>query len=340
VSEPTLSAILVTLDDWTNMRNTLQALRRQTIREQIELVLLGPSPNSLAAPDSELAGFAAIRKASEPAIRTLGEAYAIGVRAATAPLVVFTEDHCYPEASWAESFVRRHRSGRWAGVGPTVINANPASAASWGQFIIEYGPYSEAGTPGACRQIPGHNSCYRRDELLKYGPALAEWLECETLMQWDLADHGLGLYLDKEVRTHHWNCSRLWPTLSFSWYFSREFAAYRVRGLARSERAKMALLWPLIPVVRFKRLWPFVTALLGYKGAMKVAPAFMMNLFVSGAAEGLGYLTGKVGAPQACLNREFHRERFLRRGERLAVRESSVPAKEPLQRPAPAKLPA
>ena len=39
-----------------------------------------------------------------PEMALFGRAYAAGVRTATAPLVAFTEDHCYPEPEWAEAF--------------------------------------------------------------------------------------------------------------------------------------------------------------------------------------------------------------------------------------------
>jgi hypothetical protein len=153
-------------------------------------------------------------------------------------------------------------------------------------------------------------------------------------MQWDMVDRGLKLYEDMEVRAHHWNCSRLLHSLGFSWYFSREFAAFRVRHITSTERAKLALLWPLIPAIRLKRLWPCMTLLLGYRGATRMLLPVALNLLVSGAAEGLGYLTGKVGSSQKCLDREFHRERFLRSGERLTVPEPSKAAKTPQQRQA------
>ncbi len=319
--EPALSAVLVTLDDWTNMRNTLRALRAQTLREQMELVFVGPSLDALDLPEAEFQDFAGIQKTAEPVLTTLGQAYAAGVRAATAPLVLFTEDHCYPEPQWAELLVARHASGTWAGVGPTVINANPASTASCAQFLIEYGQYSETGKKGPCRQIPGHNSCYRRKLLLHYGAKLFEWLECETLMQWDMADRGLTFYMDDQVRTRHFNCSRLSATFMFSWYFSRQFAAYRGRRMTARDRAKLALLWPLIPIVRLKRIWPLMASLLGFRRALSVLPAVATNLAISGAGEGLGYLTCDPGAREHCFHREFHRERFLRPGEQLVVRE-------------------
>jgi hypothetical protein len=334
MSEPVLSAILVTPDDWTNMRNTLQALRLQTICQQMELVLVGPTLDALDAPDSEIAPFFAVQRVAVAGRSTIAHSYAEGVRAATAPLVVFTEDHCYPEPGWAEGFVRRHASGNWAGVGPTVINANPAYTASWAQFLAEYGQYSEAGADGRSRQIPGHNSCYRRKELLAYGPDLDNWLECETLMHWDMAERGLGLYLDRDIRTHHWNSTRMSYVLGFSWYFLRQFAAYRARGMTPFRRAAFALLWPLIPAIRLRRIVPLMTSLLGTRRTVAVLPAVAVNLFVSSAAEGLGYVTGQAGALENLLDREFHRERYLRPGERLTLPKSCEAARSPRQRPA------
>jgi hypothetical protein len=334
MSEPVLSAILVTPDDWTNMRNTLQALRLQTICEQMELVLVGPSLDAVTAPESEIAPFFRVQKVVVRGMKTISHSYAEGVRAATSPLVVITEDHCYPEPEWAELFVRRHASGNWAGVGPTVINANPAYIASWAQFLTEYGHYSEAGPKGPSRQIPGHNSCYRREELLAYGSELDDWMECETLMHWDMSDRGLGLFLDPEIRTHHWNVTRLWQTFGFSWYFLRQFAAYRARRMTPLRRATFALLWPLIPVIRLKRIWPIMTSLLGHRRALTILPAVALNLLVSGAAEGLGYASGKAGPLQNMLDREFHRERYLRPGERLALPKSCQEGRSPTRREA------
>jgi hypothetical protein len=88
------------------------------------------------------------------------------------------------------------------------------------------------------------------------------------------------------------------------------------------QRTKLALAWPLIPAIRLKRLWPCMTSLLGHRRAVALLPAVALNLLVSGAGEGLGYLAGDLGASPKCLDREFHRERFLRRGEQLEVRES------------------
>ena len=320
-----LSVLLVTPDTWTTWSTTLAALRGQTIRDRIEVVLVGPTLDAIDIPDSEVAGFAAVRRVAVPNMARMGQAYAEGVRATTAPLIALTEDHCFPETDWAEAFLRRHDQGDWAAVGPTMINGNPDSAASWTQFIVEYSNHGTVGEKGVRRDLPGHNSCYRRDAILFYEPRLEWWLECETIMQWDMTRRGLRLYADPAVRTNHWNCSRFWPTLGFAWLYPRVFAAYRAARLNGIGRAKLALLWPLIPFVRFGRTWPLMKRQHGFRRALQLSPGVFLNFLVSGASEGLGYIAGVGdGWLGRCFDLEFHRDRFLRDGE--AYQLSELPA--------------
>ncbi|MDA0323406.1 MAG: hypothetical protein O2923_11930 [Verrucomicrobia bacterium] len=319
MNEPAISAIVITPDTWHTMGNTLAALQTQTIRAQIQLVLVGPTLEALAVPDDVLAGFHSVERVSAPSVSSLGEVTAAGVRGATAPIIALTEDHCYPAPDWAEKILRRYAEGEWAGVGPTVTNANPNTISSCVQFIMDYGSSSPLGPKGSQRQLPGHNSSYRREDLMAYEPDLAWWLEVETILHWDMVEKGSRLYADPDVHAFHWNCSRFWPTLQFSWAFSRVFAAYRCARLTPTERVKLAVLWPLIPLARIRRIWPIMTATLGHARALGALPAMFLNLVVSGAGEGLGYVSGEAGSLRRCLDLEFHRGRFLHASERIQV---------------------
>ncbi len=313
---PLLSVVLVTPDTWTTLSTTLAALRAQTMRDRIEVVLVGPALEGIGVPDSEVACFAAVQKVAVPNMARMGQAYAEGVSASTGQLVALAEDHCFPVPDWAEALLRRHDQGDWAAVGPTMINGNPDSMASWTQFIVEYGNHSEVGEKGPRPELPGHNSCYRRDALLAYEPRLRWWLECETVMQWDMTRRGLRLYADPAVRAHHWNCSRFGATVRFAWLYPRVFAAYRATQLTWTGRAKLALLWPLIPFVRLRRTWPLMKQQLGLVRAFQLSPGVLLNLLVSGVSEGLGYLDGVSDEWLGrCFVMEFHRDRFLRDGE-------------------------
>ncbi len=327
--EPVLSVLVFTPDEPSTMRHTLAALGRQTIRGQIELVLVGPSAAALRVPEETIMGFAAVKRVVVEPFESLGHVTAAGVREASAALVALTEDHCHPHPGWAEALVVRHAQGDYAAVGPTVHNANPATAASWQQFLVEYAPFSAIGDKGAAAMIPGHNSCYRRADLLHYEPELAWWLECETLMQWDMVARGRTLWLDAAAATDHWNCSRFVSTLRFSWLFPRVFANRRCRVISTTQRVKLALLWPLIPPLRLVRTWPLAVASLGRRGALRVLPGLFINLIISGASEATGYLFGEGDRARTTLDLEFHRDRFMRADETIGLHDHPAPPTPP-----------
>src|SRR5262245_64440527 len=64
-------------------------------------------------------------------------ARAAAIRAATAPIVALQEDHAYPDAGYAEALLRAFAEGCHA-VGPTLFNANPASALSRAMFVMNH----------------------------------------------------------------------------------------------------------------------------------------------------------------------------------------------------------
>ena len=94
------------------------------------------------------------------------------MREASAPIVVFTEDHCFPEPEWAAALLARHAEP-WAAVGPVLRNANPETTVSWADLLIAYGPWLAPGVAGPKDHLPGHNSSYKTSVLREYGDRLA-----------------------------------------------------------------------------------------------------------------------------------------------------------------------
>jgi hypothetical protein len=77
-----------------------------------------------------------------------------------------------------------HAEGTWAAVGPVVCNANPATAVSWANMLLEYAPWTESAERGPVAHLPGHNSSYRRDLLLAYSENLELLMESESILHW------------------------------------------------------------------------------------------------------------------------------------------------------------
>src|SRR5205823_13704696 len=57
-AQPEMSVILITPDSFETLRRTVGALRRQTVRDRLELVIVGPSIDRPAIVESEVVGFA------------------------------------------------------------------------------------------------------------------------------------------------------------------------------------------------------------------------------------------------------------------------------------------
>src|SRR5581483_10619409 len=160
---PSLSAIIIILDQLTSVSRLMDALERQTVREKIELVFV-MAPRSAPLPDSRRLARFHSWQAVEHAIPDHGSAAACGVVRARAPVVAFTEEHALPAPNWAERLIAAH-AGPYAAVGPAMANGNPRSALSWADFYMGYGAWAVPIQSGRVDLLMGHNASYKRSVL-------------------------------------------------------------------------------------------------------------------------------------------------------------------------------
>lgn len=295
---PEISVVLATPDDFATIRETVACLRRQSIRDRIEVVLVCPAPAALAAEAGALEGFARVEVVACPAGATIGSANAAGVRRATAPVVALTEDHVCPEPGWAAALVAAHRAPH-AAVGPVVCNANPETAVSRADFRIGYGPWAAPQVAGEREFLPGHNSSYKREILLACGDDLEAMLGSETVLHWKLREAGHGLWLEPGARIAHRNFSRWSTWLRVQFLGGRNFAAARAADWPAWRRAAFALGSPLIPFVRLWRL---------RAEGDRARGAIALGLLLDGAGQLAGYATGAGDAPARLARYEWHRD--------------------------------
>jgi hypothetical protein len=313
-----MSVILVTPDRYDTIRGTVQALRRQSVRQKLELVVVGPSKSNPGLIESDFEGFWGCQ-VLELGDMTLASAQAAGVRAAQAPIIAFTEDHCFPAEQWAEALIKRHEES-WAGVGPAMKNANPESAVSWANFIMKYGRWIQPLPKRPSGIMPGHNSSYKRDLLLQYASELDSWLENETTMQWDLIARGHVFYVEPQAVAHHLNYSRFWISARNRVNSGRVFAARRSHGWSRFRRAAYLLGLSLIPLKGLIEIMPRARDLVGLSGSIRLVPCFFMLLLSHCLGEMIGCLAGAGPGPRKATANEFHRERFLNERDRRLAR--------------------
>ena len=227
-----MSVIITTPDSYDTIRNLVTALRAQTARDALELVIVAPSAAEVHAGIADLADFCCWRIVELGALRTVAQAKATGIRRATAPVVVLTEDHSFPDPGWAQALIDAHRDN-WAAVGPAMDNGNPQSLISWADFIIGYGPWFDPAAAGEVDELPGHNTSYKRDVLLEYGDRLEALLGAESMLHQELRARGHRLYLEPAAQTFHVNFTRASRWIPYLCYSGRVFAAERARNWSR-----------------------------------------------------------------------------------------------------------
>ncbi len=276
----------------------------------MELVIVAPTAH-IDVPDDEVSMFAATSVINGGPVRTSNISRSAGVRAASAPFVVFSEDHSFPDPDWAAALLRAHAEG-YAVVGPVVGNANPASMLSWANLALEYGLWLEGTPKREMDNLPGHNSSYDRAILMSYGDNLEHMLEVEAVIQRDIARRGHRLVLEPRARTQHLNFSRIRPAVPLRFNCGRSFAGHRIIGWSASRRIVFALGAPLIPFVRLARVLRMLGASERYSWLLpRIVPMLCIVVIADGLGEMVGYISGPGDSPQFLGTIEFDRLRYM-----------------------------
>jgi hypothetical protein len=320
-TEPRMSVVLVTPDHFQTIRTTIEHLRRQTVAELLELVIVAPSRERLELDGDATAAFARTTVVELGRIPSIGRANAAGVRRATAPIVALAEDHCFPDPDWAERLIDAH-DGPWAAVGPAVRNANPGTTVSWADLFIGYGPWLLPREAGEAEFLPGHNSSYKRDVLLGYGDKLDAMLEAETLLHWDLRSKGYRLFHATAARVAHTNFAlwSSWLPLQFS--NGRMFAGARARHMPAWKRLVYVCGSPLIPAVRLARI---IRSVLERRSGelfcrlLWCLSAMTLGLVLDGCGQLVGYAAGEGFSLRHVAKYEFHRVRHITEHDRRTL---------------------
>lgn len=315
---PALSVILATPASFSVIRKVVSHLQRQTVRDRLELVLVASSRGALELDEAMMEGFASHQVVEIGDMGEIGRANAAGIRRATAPVVVLAEDHCFPDADWAERLIETHK-GPWAAVGPAVRNANPGSAVSWADLFIGYGPWLEPVAAGEADFLPGHNTSYKRELLLEYGDRLDSLLGAETLLHWDLRSRKYHLYLEPRARVAHTNFS-LWSSwLPVQLLNGRAFAGARRNGMTLPVRLLYIVGSPLIPWVRLARVIRATKASALRSRLLTTTPALVIGLLLDGAGQLLGYALGPGDSVGRLAGFEFARVNHVTARDRREV---------------------
>src|SRR5262245_49692865 len=246
---PAITVVLPTWDTFDALRTTVRHLTAQTVADAIELIIVAPSAQRATVDPDALRGLHSVRVIETGAMHATGPARARAIREASARVVAFAEDHCFPEPDWAAALIAAHEEPH-AAVGPAVYNANPETATSWADLYVGYGRWMGPGRRGEVDLLPGHNSSYKRDILLTYGNDLDRLMEAETVLLWDLRRKGHTLLFEPAARVDHNNFSSFPIFMDVQWHLGRVFAATRAAHWSAVRRIAYALAAPAIPFIR------------------------------------------------------------------------------------------
>jgi hypothetical protein len=306
---PALSVVLATPDNFETIQKTIHYLQKQTICDELELVIVAPSLMQLSSHLTELKDFLSYQIVEVGEITAIGWANAAGVRRATASIVVLAEDHCFPDPTWAEALVRSHEQA-WAAVGPVLRNANPENLVSWADMLIAYSTWLDPAKARVVSHLPGHNSSYKREILLQYGDQLETMMEAESLLHWDLRSRGYQLYLEPAAKVAHTNFALLSAWVEVQFHAGRVFGADRARNWLVLKRLLYVFASPLIPLVRLQRILGELHQRRQYRLMIQVLPMLLLGLSIDGLGQMIGYAKGMGDSMHKISEFEFHRDRY------------------------------
>ena len=289
---PSLSVVVVAMDGLESVPHMLEHLEKQTVAEEIEIVLV-TAEDALSPPkkSTPLFGITVLRMGS---CVSLGKAKAEGLKHAGAPVVVFLEGHVFPAPDFAEAIVRAHRIEKCAAVGPVMRNANPASKISCAQFLSFFYPWIEPAGRRKMDQLTWNCSSYKKALLMEFGSRLPHLIRAENLLQEELRRKGYYILMEPEAVSYHLNFSRATPWLLETFNVGRVFALHRSRKWSASRKVVYCLGSSIIPVVKLVRILRCVrNARLNQERLWKIVPFMMLGLLANAAGEMLSYAWGK-----------------------------------------------
>jgi GT2 family glycosyltransferase len=147
----------------------LRALADQRGAPPFEVVLVDSSDDDTA----ELARRALpdLRLLQLPERTLPGRARNLGVEAARAALIAFTDADCVVPPDWVARHAAAHaRDPGAAGVGGSVVNGVPESAVAWSGCLVEFHAFLPSAPAGSAELLPTCNASFRRDVFARHGP--------------------------------------------------------------------------------------------------------------------------------------------------------------------------
>jgi hypothetical protein len=287
-------AVVLATDRFATIAGVVERLRRQTVKDQIELIVVGPSANSLDEALFLRCEFSAVKIVEHP-LTTLGPARAAGIRVTTSPIVFIGETHTFANPEFAEALINAFR-GPWATVTPCFGNANPEGALSWAAYLSDYGRWGEGIAAGEATRVPSHNTAYRRGVLMGLGDQLGALFGRDDEFWRVLRASGHRSYVEPRAQLDHANVSRVWDWVRERFCVGLQVSSRRAQRWPWHWRLLYLAGSPLLPAVLTWRVLPgVIRASRRERLPWLTYPAVVAGMILWA----LGEITGYLGLPGA-----------------------------------------
>lgn len=291
--QPELSVILVVGERRDRAVPALASVLAQDAVDRLEILLFDLAAGELpAVPGSD---HPAVRIFKMPPDTLFSSAKARAIRLASAPVVVFLEEHCRTHPGWARALIEAHK-GPWAGVGAEVHNGNPEVSLSRTLQMLNYLWWLPPAPRAEFDMLPGHNSSFKRDLLLAYGDELEELLQAEIVLHSRLRRDGHRLLLEPAAKFSHINESSLGSAFRGRFLFNRCYGPARAKafGWSLGRRLFYAAALPVFPFYTVTRLLQYAVRRRPEKLARVIAgaPLLFVVQLASATGHSLGLLFG------------------------------------------------
>ena len=315
MSSPSLSVYTIGHESADDCRDVLVDLRSQSVADRLEVLVVAPSLGSIRPVDYD--DFHSFVFVQTDSVEETGTAGVEAVRAASAPFVVYAEEHETFDPEWAAELLAAHELG-YEVVGFAMTNANPKTATSWAHLYGQFGPVVAPTEPRESDFLAGHHVSYRRSLLLGYGDDLRSVLEDESAAFLDLRSRGVPLYIAGRALCHHVNISDFSSLCMLEFVGMRSFAASRA-GLGRWapwHRLAYALASPLVPGLRLLRILGHVRRSGRARLIPRLLPVLVPALLCGALGEATGYLFGAGRSAALKAPVELRRQEYVAPGDR------------------------
>lgn len=292
--DPLFSILIgrVSTQDGERILETLASLRRQDGSFAREVVVVDRIDDAVSAkirerfPEVRL--YACDRRSSLPEMR------AQALAASRGNLILVTEDHCVPPASWLRDFkaVLDEHPGASVIAG-CVENGVTDRALDWATFLCEYAAYAPPIDEGSNQNLAGMNVLYKRSVLEACAPEALTHGFWETTVHPSLTLQGKELLATNRIRVLH--CKKF----SFGLFAAQRFAYSRYYAGIRFARSQRLLRWtaamatPALPILLAVRLMRAARCKPAIADAtVRVIPYMFLFFVLWALGEMVGYLAG------------------------------------------------